>query len=190
MAIGRQPDVERLGLDHTGIAYHAKTGIVIEDTCRTTVEHIYAAGDVTGSPMTANRAMAQGRIAARNIVRQTGEEYYPEWGVEAIYTAPEVAQVVLKESDATDELRYRVHRVDYRGRLKAEITERRAGFLKLLTGDTSGSILGAAAVGSHAADLLTPIAVAIRAGLTIDELRQVAPANPTLSELIVSVGNK
>lgn len=188
VAIGRKPDVNRLGLDQTDIELSSEQGIRIRETGQTPVDHIYAAGDVTGAPMVANRAMAQGRIAARNAINGTSEEFIPEWNVEAIYTEPEVAQVGLRESGVNDDVSYTVKRISYQGNLKSEITEHREGFLKLLLGNSSEVILGAAAVGYHASDLLTPIAVAIRAELTYEELQQVSPANPTLSELIVSPG--
>ena len=186
VAIGRKPDVQRLDLEKAGIEYDPTAGVKTESTCLSSVEHIFAAGDVTGAPMTANRAMAQGRIAARNAVGKFGEEYYPEWTIEAVYTEPEVAQVGLLQSQATDDVNYTVLHMKYQGNLKAEITEHRDGFLKLLVGDPSGVILGASAVGYHAGDLLAPIAVAIRAGMSYEELHQVALANPTLSEIITS----
>lgn len=190
VAIGRKPDLRFLNIEKAGLEPSPEGAIAVDVKCRTSVPHIYAAGDVTGAPMLANRAIQQGRIAARNAASRKEESYNHNWSVEAIYTRPEVAQVGLTEiSAAENDQKYNVVRFDFSENLKANITDHHHGFVKILSEPQSNQILGASAVGDHTADLLAPIAVAIRGKLTLEELRQTSPANPTLSELLTSMDN-
>jgi len=186
VAIGRRPDVGNLNLQATSVATDEAGGVPVDAHCQTSVHHIFAAGDITGAPMLANRAAAQGRVAARNAVRGSQDVYHPEWTVEVVYTEPEVAQVGMTQRAAKAEgMDVRVHQANYQRNLKSHITGHREGFLKLVIENGSDALLGAAAVGAHAGDLLAPLAVALRAGLSLPELLDVVPANPTLSELII-----
>lgn len=186
VAIGRKPDAGTLNLEATSVSKAKAGGVQVNEFCQTSVRHIFAAGDVTGAPMLANKAAAQGRVAARNAVQGNQAVYHPEWTVEVVYTAPEVAQVGMTEQAAeTAGLDVKVRRTTYRRNLKSHITGHREGFLKIVIENGSDALLGAAAIGVHAGDLLAPVAVALRAGLSLPELMDVVPANPTLSELIV-----
>lgn len=186
VAIGRKPDVTKLKLQATSVEFDEEFGIQVNEYCQTSVRHIYAVGDVTGAPMLANRAAGQGRIAARNAIRDEQTVYHPEWTVEAVYTEPEVAQVGMTETQAhTRGLSVTSRKLALERNLKSHITGHQHGFLKLLIENNSEKLLGAAAIGSHAGDLLAPVAVALRGGLTMRQLLDIAPANPTLSELII-----
>jgi len=188
VAIGRKPDTTKLHLNATSVEVRPDGGVGVNDQCQTSVQHIYAAGDITGGPMLANRAAAQGRIAARTAVQGREHSYHPDWTVEVVYTQPEVAQVGLTESRAKDQGRdISIKKAEYSQNLKANISGHREGFLKIILDQGSGILQGAAAIGDHAGDLLTPISVAIRAGLSLDELSEIAPGNPTLSELIIEL---
>jgi len=188
VAIGRKPDLGTLNLKTTGVTFTEKSGVKVGSSMRTSVEHILAIGDVTGPPMLANRATIQGRIAAYNAVLQQNQTYFPDLTVEAIYTEPEVAQVGLTEKAAAKaDLDFRVLRSEYGRNLKANIVDQLEGFLKLIVDEHAGKIHGAGAIGYHASDILSSVAVALRAGMSIEEFRQIAPANPTLSELLVDL---
>ncbi len=178
IAIGRQPDLKPLQLQKTDIEYGA-IGITVDQTCRTSVPSIYAAGDVTGAPMTANRAMAMGRIAALNAVHDSEKPFQSHLSIEAVYTEPEVVQVgdMLDSSDAE------MHRADFSSLLKAKILQK-DGFIKVKIRKSDGVIVGAAGIGLHASDILAPLAVAIQAGKTLNQLQDIAFANPTLSEIL------
>jgi dihydrolipoamide dehydrogenase len=187
VAIGRKPDISKLHLENTDVKYSESNGIQIDKTCRTNAQNIYAIGDVTGPPMLANRASAMGRIAAWNVVNNQEKVFKNKYAVEVVYTEPEVGQVGLNERKAQEtNVQYSIRKAEYKNNLKASITEHREGFLKLIIEDHTEKVLGASAVGYHAGDLLAPIAVAVKSGLCLDELLQIAPANPTLSELIIA----
>jgi dihydrolipoamide dehydrogenase len=105
--------------------------------------------------------------------------------IEAIYTSPQLAQVGLTASRATAEERaVTVHRASYREALKPRLTDEPVGFVKVLADAGDGRVLGAGAVGERAAEILSPVAVAIAAGMRIGDLAAWFPAYPTLAELV------
>jgi pyruvate/2-oxoglutarate dehydrogenase complex dihydrolipoamide dehydrogenase (E3) component len=183
IALGRRPDVAGLALDAAGLDWSAQ-GIPVNEFCRTSQPHLYAAGDVTGPPYIANRGLAQARVAVRHAMGSPTQPFAPESVLEAVYTQPQLAQVGLTESQAAAvEQQVRVYRADYREALKPRLTADRDGFVKLVAEADSGRIRGAAAFGSSAAEMLSAVSVAIAAGMTVDSLASLFPAYPTLAEL-------
>ena len=184
IAIGRRPDVAGLNLEAAGLPMDARLGIEVDEFSRSSVPGIYAAGDVTGMPMTANKALAQGWIAGWHAAGAAVSPYRPETVISAVYSDPQVAQVGLTEEEAGREGRkVEVHRLGYESGLKPLLMDETRGFVKLVADDGDGTILGASAVGAHAANLLAPIALGIRLGARLEDLAAIFAAYPGLSEL-------
>jgi len=183
IAIGRRADLDSLNLDAVGVS-HDRSGVVVDEHGQTSITSIYAAGDAAGPPYLANRGLAQARVAVRAALGIEHEPYHSEWIVEAIYTEPQIAQVGLRESEAAEaNILYEVIRTEYRDNLKAQLGSTQCGILKILVSQEKGIILGGSAIGTGAAEMLASVAVAIRAGLTVDQFADIFPAHPTLSEL-------
>ncbi len=109
VSVGRAPLVEGIGLEAAGVAFDPRTGIETDAHRRTSVPHIYAAGDVAGYWQLAHTAFREGEIAAENA---TGHEVeMPDAAVpRPIYTDPEIAGVGLTEAQAVEQLRRRERR--------------------------------------------------------------------------------
>jgi dihydrolipoamide dehydrogenase len=184
VAIGRRPDVGDLALDRSGLSVGRNQGIAVDQHCRSRVAHIYAAGDVTGTPMSANKAMAQGWTAGQHAAGRTDALYRPQTITEAVYTEPQIAQVGLPEpkSERTDTPLH-IFKVAQDSVLKALLLDDPHGFVKLMVHAKSGRVLGASAVGAHAADVLGPIALGIGLNVDLEDLRALFAAHPTWSEL-------
>lgn len=179
VAVGRRPDTARLGLEAAGVALREDGAIRVDAYTRTSVPHIFAAGDVTGKPMIANRGMAQAYVAGLTAAGIPAPPFRDETVVFAVYTEPQVAQVGrLQGEDIVSA------RVPFTASLKAHILEdAEAGFLELAYRQQDGVVVGGLAVGPHAADTLTPAAQAIALGVTVEQMASLFPAHPTLSEL-------
>jgi dihydrolipoamide dehydrogenase len=174
LAIGRSPDLDRLNLEAAGLDRKKGGSPPIDPYGRTAKPWIYLAGDASGSPMVANKAMAQAWVAGRHAAGATTSPFLPETVVKAVYSCPEVAEV----GDLAGPYRFSV---SYERALKSQLSNY-AGFVKL-TCDADRKTKGGVAVGPHASEVLAPVAVAIRAGLEIDDLAALFTAHPTLSEL-------
>ena len=175
LAIGRKPDVGNLNLEATGLTVEEGT-VVADGYGRSLISHIYVAGDATGAPMTANKAMAEGWIAGKHAAGKLISPLNIERHiVSAFYTEPQVAQVGQIMGETV--------RLPYHAGMKPQLGLDEEGFVKLAYDGGNGRLLGGVAVGHHAADLLAPVAVAIQAEMTIQQFGMIYGAHPTISEL-------
>jgi pyruvate/2-oxoglutarate dehydrogenase complex dihydrolipoamide dehydrogenase (E3) component len=185
IAIGLRPDLGRLNLAAAGLKAGSSGGLATDPFYRTAAEHIYLVGDAA-SPLSANISIAQGRLAGWHAAGLEVEPLQLENAVMAIYTDPQVA-VVGRMSDRVQPLQK--IRVPFSTCLRAHLLPQTVdptemGFLEIAY-DSSRRITGALAVCPEAAEVLTPLAIAVRTGMTLSALASVYPAHPTFSELSI-----
>jgi dihydrolipoamide dehydrogenase len=181
-AIGRKPVTEGLKLENAGVKVTERGFIEADDCCRTNVATIFAIGDVTGKIQLAHYATAQGIAAAENAVGQKPHKHdtiVPN----VIFTSPEVGTAGLSEADAKKQGRaVKTGKFRFAGLGKALAVGETTGFVKWIADAATGQLLGAAAVGPHATELISEATTAIRAELTVQELGRTIHAHPTFSE--------
>lgn len=180
IAIGRVPDLAFY--DRTQVDLHFdRSGMVAVDTFgRTNLSGIYAVGDVTGTPMVANRATLQARLAVRHMM---GDELSPKAVpvfIEAAYTHPSIAQI----GDMTPTAGSTFVTRRFAQLLKSHLMEEAEGLLKIHVDTNSGLIRGAAGFGAHVTDILATVQLAINNGITYEQMRAVPFAHPSMSELL------
>lgn len=184
IAIGRRADLSRLNLEATGLQPSAQ-GLPLDEYLQSPVPHIYAVGDAAGPPFTLNRGWAQAQVAVRHALGLPTSPFRAELVVEAVYTQPQVAQVGITEAQARQQgISVNVLRAQYADNLKAQLLGETEGFVKLIVEESTGKLLGGSAAGSHAADMLAPLAVAMALGGTVETVASLYPAHPTLVELL------
>jgi dihydrolipoamide dehydrogenase len=181
-AIGRKPVTEGLKLENAGVKVTERGFIEADDCCRTNVATTFAIGDVTGKIQLAHYATAQGIAAAENAVSQKPHKHdtiVPN----VIFTSPEVGTVGLSEADAKKQGRaVKTGKFRFAGLGKALAVGETTGFVKWIADASTDQLLGAAAVGPHATELISEATTAIRAELTVKELGHTIHAHPTFSE--------
>jgi dihydrolipoamide dehydrogenase len=181
-AVGRKPVTEGLKLENAGLKTTERGFIQADDYCRTSVANIFAIGDVTGKIQLAHYATSQGIAAAENAVRPKLEKHetiVPN----VIFTVPEVGTVGINEDDAKKQNRtVKTGKFRFSGLGKGLATGETTGFVKWIADATTDQLLGAAAVGPHATELVAEAAAMIRAELTTHELGRTIHAHPTFSE--------
>ncbi|NKX86879.1 dihydrolipoyl dehydrogenase [Nocardia coubleae] len=183
VGVGRRPNTAHLDLAAAGVATDERGFVVIDDELRTSVEHVYAIGDVTGRAMLAHVASHQGLAAADTIAGHPAKIDYTVIPA-ATFTHPEIASVGLTEQAA----RAAGHQVltarfpfGALGRsLTVGTTE---GFVKIIAGQTFREVLGVHIIGPSAGDLITEGALAIALEATLDELADTIHAHPTFGEI-------
>ena len=183
IAIGRRPDLEALNLPAAGLPPSPKGSLQVDAYCRTSAPKIYAAGDVTGAPMLANKAILQGRIAGLHAGGGDPLPYREETVVRSVYTQPEIAQVGRLDSENA-----RIVHLTYQRGLKAYLEADGEGFIRLAYDPENRRLLGALAAGHQAADMLAPAAMALACNANVDELGALGLADPTYSELAALAG--
>ncbi len=187
LAIGSIPNSELLALENVGIATDGGY-INVDHHCRSSVPHIYAAGDLSGRLPLSSVASMQGRKIAEHAM---GMHDLPhrhldyDKAASAIFTEPEIADVGLAEADAFAEGRkIRVTKVPFSVSAKALINDDPRGFVKMVSDPATGVILGGSIVGRHAAELISILALAVNAGLTVNDIVESLFVHPTLSEVL------
>ncbi|MFW5552357.1 MAG: dihydrolipoyl dehydrogenase family protein, partial [Prevotella pectinovora] len=183
LAVGRKPLTDGLGLDEMGIKYDAK-GIAVDDNMLTSVENVYAIGDVNGRQMLAHAAEMQGKRAVNAIVG-CGDDIRFDVMPAAVFTLPEAASVGKTEDALKAEgADYRSIKHYYRANGKAVAMNETEGMLKLLT-DAGGKVVGCHVYGAHAADLVQEVSALMCQNITVEKLDDITHIHPTLSEIIV-----
>ena len=170
VATGRAPNTRSLNLEAAGIALNPQGAIVIDSGMRTSVEHIYAAGDCTDQPQFVYVAAAAGTRAAINMTG--GDATLNLTAMPAVvFTDPQVATVGYSEAEAHHdgiETDSRLLTLDNVPRALANFDTR--GFIKLVVDVGSGRLIGVQAVTPEAGELIQTAALAIRNRMTVQEL--------------------
>ncbi|HWQ90149.1 MAG TPA: dihydrolipoyl dehydrogenase [Clostridia bacterium] len=181
-AVGRKPVTNGLALENAGLASNERGFIEADDYCRTKVANIFAIGDVTGKIQLAHYATSQAITAAENAVSSKPHKH-ETLVPNVIFTSPEVGTVGLSEDDAKKQNRaVTTGKFRFAGLGKAMAAGETSGFVKWIADASTDQLLGAAAVGPHATELVAEAAVAIRAEMTAKELGATIHAHPTFSE--------
>jgi dihydrolipoamide dehydrogenase len=184
IAGGRAPNSDGLGLEEAGVHLAEDGRIVVDSCCRTSARSIYAAGDVVPGPLMADRAIAQGRVAAEAICGLPAA-FDPSAVPLVYFTEPELMSAGLTEA-AAREAGYTVMSARFpfaaSGRA-ATLTEQQGG-LQVIAESGSQRVLGIHAAGPHASELAGEATLAIEMGATLQDLALTIHPHPTLSEAI------
>ncbi|HMF03280.1 MAG TPA: FAD-dependent oxidoreductase [Acidimicrobiia bacterium] len=193
LAVGSIPNSEDLGLEEAGVDVDPAGYIQIDHHCRSEVEHIYAAGDVSGKlPLSSVGAM-QGRKIAEHLMGLHNRPHRHldyDKAAQAVFTDPEIAEVGLAEAEAFSVGRkIRVTKVPLSSNAKAHIKGDPRGFVKILSDPATGVVLGGSIVGRNAAELISVLAVAVTNGLTTGDIVDSLLVHPTLSESLAEAAS-
>ncbi len=184
LAIGAVPLTEGIGLLEAGVATD-KGFIVVDEYSRTSVPHIYGAGDCTGQMLLSSVAAMQGRKIARHA---TGFPVTPldySKVAQAVFTEPEIASVGLEEAEAAALGRkVRTTKVPFAANARAVLQGDTGGFVKVISDPATGVVLGGSIVGHRASELIGILALAVQARVTVHTLVETMLVHPSLSESI------
>lgn len=188
-AIGFAPQSDGCGLELAGVAVDDKSAIVVDEYQRTTAPHIFAIGDVTAQLMLAHVAEAQGMLAAATIAGKPGAPVDHPMMPRATYCQPQVASFGWTEQQAREragELGWdvRVAVFPFTANGKAHGIGDTAGFVKLISDQRDGQLLGAHMIGPDVTELLPELTLAQRFRLGAHDLASNVHAHPTLGEAL------
>lgn len=181
VTVGRRPLVADWGLEELDLDRDGRF-IRIDEACRTSMRGVYAIGDVTGEPMLAHRAMAQGEMVAEIVAG-----HRRGWDKRAIpavcFTDPEVVAVGLAPEAARAagrEVRIGVFPFSANGRAMTLGSD--SGFVRVIARADNHVVLGIQAVGAGVAELSAAFALAIEMGARLEDVAGTIHAHPTQSE--------
>jgi dihydrolipoamide dehydrogenase len=186
VAVGRVPLTDGIGLEEAGVRTE-KGFVVVDAGMRTSIEGVYAIGDLVGPLLLAHTASEQGIIAVETMVgKRRGERGLDPTRVPVcIYCHPEVAAVGLTEAEARAAGRdVEVGKFPFRALGKAMATGHTEGFVKLVADTRYGEILGVHMIGVGVTDLIAEAGLARTLEATTEELAETVHAHPTLAEAL------
>lgn len=183
VATGRRPNTDGFGLERVGVALGTRGEIVVNEFLQTENPDFYAAGDVLGDPMFVYVAAYGGTVAAQNALRVNTRRYDLSALPKVTFTDPAVASVGLTEDQARAAgIERLVSKLSLEHVPRALAARDTRGFIKLVADGASRKILGAHILASEAEEMITEPALAIKFGLTIEDLISTFHPYLTLSE--------
>jgi len=182
VAVGRRPNLDFID-DQLGLEYNE--GFIETDaSCLTSIENVYAIGDIAGGPMLAHKASKEALIASSKITGEkiTNYKVVPS----AVFTDPEYAQVGMSERKARQNgYEPVIGRFPLRASGKAVAMDEATGAIKLVGDKDTDRLLGGSILGPHASDMIAELALSIETELTVTQIAETIHPHPTLSEAIM-----
>ena len=182
VSVGRKPNSQGLGLEHTGVTVNARGFVEVDTQLRTADARIFAIGDLVGDPMLAHKAAHEARVAVEVICG--GKARFEPLAIPAVvFTDPELAWVGLTEDQAASTgQQVTVARFPWGASGRALTLERTDGLSKLIIDPASERVLGVGLVGVNAGEMIAEATLAIEMGATVRDIAETIHAHPTLSE--------
>ena len=185
VTVGRKPNTKGWGLENIGARMDGSgTFIRTDRQCRTSVPGVYAIGDVSGEPMLAHKASAEGEMVAEIIAGHKRE--FDKVAIPAIvFTEPEIVSVGLTPEEAKErgeEIIVGKFPLAANGRALSLEAEKTGGFIRVTARESDHVILGIQAVGSHIAELHSEFVLALEMGALLEDVAGTVHAHPTMSE--------
>ncbi len=184
MSIGRKPNTEELNLEKIGVKLNDQQAIEVDQQYKTSVDNIYAIGDVAPGPMLAHKAEEEG-VACVEIIN--GQKTHMNYDTipAIVYTNPEVASVGKTEEQLKEsKTEYKVGKFPFMANGRALTTSESEGFVKILADKKTDAILGAHIIGRDAGQLVAEIVTAMEFGGSAEDIARICHAHPTTSEAV------
>ncbi len=184
VAIGRKPFTTGLGLEKIGVELDEKGRIKTDDNYKSSIDGIYAIGDVIKGPMLAHKASDEGVVLAELIA---GKAAHVNYGVipSVVYTSPEIASVGKTEEQLIEEgIAYKVGKFPFSANGRAKAMLAGDGFVKILADAKTDRVLGGHILGHGAGELIHEIAILMEFSGAAEDLALTCHAHPTMSEAV------
>ncbi len=184
VSVGRKPYTEGLNLSKVGVKKDNKGGIEVNKKFQSSVQNIYAIGDVIKGPMLAHKAEEEGIALAEILAGQAGHVNYDVIpGV--IYTSPEVATVGKTEEQLKEEkISFKIGKFPFLANSRAKVNNESDGFVKILADSKTDKILGVHIIGPHCGDMIAEMSLAMEFGASAEDVARTCHAHPTHTEAI------
>jgi pyruvate/2-oxoglutarate dehydrogenase complex dihydrolipoamide dehydrogenase (E3) component len=179
IAVGWVANTSGMDLSAAGVELNERGFVQVNEYLQTTTAQIFAAGDVIGGQMLVPQALQGGFIAATNAVRGPSEPYWNEVSPIGSFTDPEYAQVGLSEAKARESHDVLTTIARFDSVARTIIDGRKAGFCKVITDRNTYQILGCHIVGERAVDIAQVVAIAISAGMKVNDFLRIPLSFPT-----------
>ena len=185
VTVGRRPNTQGWGLENMGLRMDVDGRFIrIDNQCKTSMKGVYAIGDVSGEPMLAHRASAQGEMVAEIIAGH--KRIFDPVAIPAIvFTEPEIVSVGLTPDEAKEsgeDIITGKFPLAANGRALTMEAEKTGGFVRVVARASDHVILGVQATGSHVSELSGEFTLALEMGAVLEDIAGTIHAHPTMTE--------
>jgi len=187
VAVGWVADTDGLSLGTAGVENNSRGFIKVDECLRTSVPHIFAAGDITGRLMLVPQALRDGFVAATNAVQGATMTIGDPVSPIGSFTDPEYAQVGLTETKARETHDIETAVLHFDSTTRTIIDGHKIGFCKLIVDRKTKMMLGCHVVGERAVEITQVAAIAIACGMRVDELAHIPLSFPTYAGILARV---
>ncbi len=183
VTVGRKPNLSEFGLEKLSLAMDGQF-LKVNEKCLTSMRDVYAIGDVTGEPMLAHRAMAQGEMVAQII--SGSKRVWDKRCIPAVcFTDPEIVSVGMSTAEAVNNgIEVVTGKFPFSASGRAMSTEREDGFVLVVARKENHEVLGIHGVGAEISELSASFSLAIEMASTLEDLAMVIQAHPTRAEAL------
>ena len=184
VAVGRKPNINS-NFSKLKIKLSKQNKIIVDDNFKTSIDNIYAIGDVIDKgPMLAHKAEDEGIAVAELIAGQAGHVNY-DVIPSVIYTSPEVASVGKSEDDLKKEkIKYKIGKFPFMANSRAKVNSETEGFVKVIADEKTDKVLGVSIISSVAGTMIAEAALAMEFGASAEDIARTCHAHPTHTEAL------
>ncbi|MFB4167645.1 dihydrolipoyl dehydrogenase [Virgibacillus sp. JSM 102003] len=189
VTVGRRPNTAEIGLEQVGIDVDDNGLIKIDKQCRTNIDNIYAIGDIVDGPPLAHKASYEGKVAAEVIGGEKSEIDYI--GIPTVvFSDPELATVGYSQQEAKDAgYNAKASKFPFAANGRALSLNDSDGFMKLITREEDGLVIGAQIAGPNASEMIAEVGLAIEAGMTAEDIALTIHNHPSLGEITMEAAD-
>ncbi|MBD6615012.1 glutathione-disulfide reductase [Komarekiella sp. 'clone 1'] len=189
VAAGYTPHTKNLGLENANVELNEQGAIKVDEYSRTTQENIFAVGDCTSRLQLTPVAKAEGKAFADTVFGNKPQKLNYDYVPSAVFCRPEAASVGMTEAKAREKFGESVkcYCTQFQPLLSQMTKQDEQTTIKLVVDGNSGQVLGAHMVGEHAADIIQSLGVAIRKGITKEDIDETIGIHPTAGEEFLSL---
>jgi glutathione reductase (NADPH) len=185
-ATGRVPNVEGLGLEEAGVELDDKNAIKVDENSKSSVDHIYAIGDVTNRVQLTPVAIREGQAFADTVYGDKPHTVDYACIPSAVFSHPPIASVGLTEAQARQKLgSVAVYESDFRPMKNVVAHRNERALYKMVCDGLTGRVVGLHMIGAEAPEIMQAAAVAVKAGLTKEDFDATVAIHPTMAEELV-----
>lgn len=184
VSVGRKPNTDNFGLEMTSVKLNDRGLVEVDQQGRTSVNNIFAIGDIVAGPALAHKAFFEAKTAAGAIA---GNKTANDWvGVPAVcFADPELATVGMTAAEAKDKgLEVATAKFPFAGNARAVSLDQPDGFVRLVYTKDGGNMVGAQVIGPEASDLIAELSLTVNGGMNVEDIALTIHPHPTLSEPI------
>jgi len=186
-ATGRTPNTDDMGLVEAGVELGRRGEVVVDDYSHTSVDNIYAVGDVTNrvqlTPVAIREGMAFVETAIKGNPTKVDHDLIPS----AIFTQPEMGTVGLSEEEARDQEPVEIYATSFKPMQQAFAGRSDRVLMKLVVSKATRVVLGCHIVAPHAGEMIQLAGISVKMGATKEQFDQTCAVHPTMSEELVTM---